>query len=192
MVVDIHKMITSNKLTSNLMKPWGSNYDRKSNSKSKSLRKKMFNKYTGPTNKVHLQVDFNPETGQIYEIYDQPSSSNDRCSMFHDISYSVAENIGKNDKDVKRLKHLADDKWLKCFKPRSPWDIAAYSAIKSKRTLGLGIDNSNKILSEELHKPKRENFPRRKIIVNHIDEIFAADLVEMQKFAKLNKEFRYF
>ena len=29
MVVDIHKMITSNKLTSNLMKPWGSNYDRK-------------------------------------------------------------------------------------------------------------------------------------------------------------------
>ena len=40
MVVDIHKMITSNKVTSNLLKPWGSNYDRKSNSKSKSLREK--------------------------------------------------------------------------------------------------------------------------------------------------------
>ena len=191
MVVDILKMITSNKLTSNLLKPWGSNYDRKSNSKSKSLREKMFNKYTGPTNKVHLQVDCNPKTGQIYEIYDQPSSSNDHCSMFHDISYSVAENVGKNDKDIKRLKHLADDKWLKCFKPRSPWDIAAYSAIKSKRTLGLGVENSNKILSEELHKPKRKNFPRKKIIVNHIDEIFAADLVEMQKFTKLNKGCRY-
>ena len=48
-----------------------------------------------------------------------------------------------------------------------------------------------KIFSEELHKPKRKNFPRRKIIVNHIDEIYAADLVEMQKFAKLNKGFRY-
>ena len=136
MVVDIHKMITSNKLTSNLMKPWGSNYDRKSNSKSKSLREKAFNKFTGPGNKIHLQVNFNPETGQIYKIYDQPSSSNDRCSMFHDISYSVAENIGKSDKDIKRLKHLADDKWLKCFKPRSPWDIAAYSAIKSKKSIG--------------------------------------------------------
>ena len=157
MVVDIHKMITSNKLTSNLMKPWGSNYDR--NKKSKSLREKMFNKYTGPSNKVHLQIDFNPKTGQIYEIFDRPSSSNDRCSMLHDISYSVSENIGKNDKDIKRLKHIADDKWLKCFKPRSPWDIASYSAIESKRTLGLGIDNSNKILSEELHKPKRKNFP---------------------------------
>ena len=189
MVVDIHKMITSNKITSNLMKPWGSNYDRKSN--SKSLREKVFIKYTGPGNKVHLQVDFDPKTGYIYEIYDQPSSSNDRCSMYHDIKYTVAENIGKNNKDIKRLKHIADDKWLKCFKLRSPWDITAYSAIKSKRTLGLGIDNSNKILSEELHKPKRKNYPRRKIIVNHIDEIFAADLVEMQKFAKLNKGYRY-
>ena len=46
-------------------------------------------------------------------------------------------------------------------------------------------------MSEELHKPKRKNFPRRKIIVNHINEIFTADLVEMQKFAKLNKGYRY-
>ena len=191
MTIDIHKMITLNRLTSNLMKPWGSNYDRKSNSKSKYLREKAFNKYTGPGNLVHLQVDFDPKTGDIYKIYDQPSFSNDRCSMYHDIKYTVAENIGKNDKDIKRLKDLADDKWLKCFKPISPWDIAASSAIKSKRTLRLGIENSNKILSEELHKPKRKNFPRRKIVVNHIDEIFAADLVEMQKFAKLNKGYRY-
>ena len=33
--------------------------------------------------------------------------------------------------------------------------------------------------------------PEEKIIINHIDEIFAADLVEMQKFAKLNKGYRY-
>ena len=86
------------------------------------------------------------------------------------------------------------------FKPRSPWDLAAYSAIKSKRILGMGditmnkpmeIENQNKILAEELHEPKRKNYPRRKIIVNSIDEIFAADLVEMQKFARLNKGYRY-
>ena len=159
MVVDIHKMITSNKITSNLLKPWGYNYDRKSNSKSKSLRENMFSKYTGPANRIHLQVDFDPKTGEIFKIHDKPVSSNDRCSMYHEIKYTVAENIGKNNKDVKRLKHLADDKWLKCFKVRSPWDIAAYSAIKGKRTLGLGVENSNKILSEELHKPKTKNFP---------------------------------
>ena len=48
------------------MKPWGSNYDRKNNCKSKSLREKAFNKYTGPGNLVHLQIDFNPKTGDIY------------------------------------------------------------------------------------------------------------------------------
>ena len=42
-----------------------------------------------------------------------------------------------------------------------------------------------------MHKPKRKNYLRRKIIVNHIDEIFAADLVEMQKFSKINKGYRY-
>ena len=73
-----------------------------------------------------------------------------------------------------------------------PWGtFAIKQIINTKQKLGLGIDNSNKILSEELHKPKRKNFPRRKIIVDHIDEIFAADLVEMQKFAKLNKGYRY-
>ena len=80
---------------------------------------------------------------------------------------------------------------MNCFKPRSPWDIAAYTAIKGKKTLGLGVENDTKILSEELHKPRRNNYLRRKIIVNHIDEIFAADLVEMQKFSKINKGYRY-
>ena len=73
-----------------------------------------------------------------------------------------------------------------------PWGtFAIKQIINTKQKLGLGVENSNKILSEELHKPKRKNFPRRKIIVNHIDEIFTADLVYMQKFAKLNEGYRY-
>ena len=185
MVVDIHKVITSNPITKSIMSPWGSN------SKANSIRGKLFNKYTGPGNDLSKQVKFNPQTGKIIQIYDQPSSLNDRCSMYHDIAYTVAQNTGINNKDVKNKKLRADEKWLQCFKPRSPWDIAAYTAIKSKKTLGLRVENHNKILSEELHKSKRKNYPRRRIIVNHIDEIFAADLVEMQKFAKLNKGYRY-
>ena len=111
--------------------------------------------------------------------------------MFHDIKYTVAENIGRDSKDIKSKKLEADKEWLNCFKPRSPWDIAAYTAIKGKNTLGLGVENDNKILSEELHKLKRKNYLRRKIIVNHIHEIFAADLVEIQKFSKINKGYRY-
>ena len=60
--------------------------------------------------------------------------------------------LEKNNKDIKRLKHTADDKWLKCFKPRSPWDIAAYSDIKSKKLLGLGNNFIMEDLSQELNK----------------------------------------
>ena len=82
------------------------------------------------------QVKFNPRAGKIIQIFDPPSSSNDLCSMFHDIAYTVAQNTGRDSKDVKRKKLEADDKWLKCFKVRTPYDSLAYSAIKSKRTLG--------------------------------------------------------
>ena len=85
MTIDIHKIITGNPISKNLMKPWGSN------SKPNSLREKLFNRYTGPGNPVQQQVDFNPYTGQIYKVYDPPSSKNDRCSMTHDIMYTVAE-----------------------------------------------------------------------------------------------------
>ena len=87
------------------MKPWGS-----------SKEKTIFNKYTGPANDLSSQVKFNSKTGEIYEILDKPSSSNDRCSMHHDIAYTVAQNIGKNDKDIKNRKLQGDDKWLKFLK----------------------------------------------------------------------------
>ena len=191
MTIDIHKIISNNKISRNLFKPWGSSYDRNDNSKSKSLRKKLFNAYTGPTNLVQEQIDFNPKTAEIYKIYDQLSSSNDRCSMYHDIQYSVAENIGKNDEDIKRLKHIADDKWLKCFKVRIPYDAIAYSAIKSKKVLGLGYNFTMEDLSNELNKPVINKFPRKEIIVNHIDEIHSCDLVDMQKYYRINKGYKY-
>ena len=73
-----------------------------------------------------------------------------------------------------------------------PWGtFGIKQIINTKQKLGLGIENDNKILSEELYKPIRKNYLRRKIIVNHIDEIFAANLVEMQKFSKINKGYRY-
>ena len=46
----------------------------------------------------------NPYTGQIYKVYDPPSSNNDRCSMFHDIKYTVAENLGGDPKNIKKRK----------------------------------------------------------------------------------------
>ena len=55
--------------------------------------------------------------------------------MYHNIAYTIAQNTGINNKDVKNKKLQADEKWLKCFKSISPWDIAAYTAIKGKKLL---------------------------------------------------------
>ena len=185
MVIDIHKAVISNPVSRNLLKPWGSF------AKPNSLRGKLFNKYTDPGNPIEKQVDFHPLTGQIYKVHDPPLSNNDRCSMFHDIDYTVAQNIGKNPKDVKNRKLEADDKWLDCFKVRTPYDALAYSAIKTKKTLGLGNNFTMEDLSQELNKPTTNKFQRQKVIVNHINEIHSTDLVDMTQYSKMNRGYKY-
>ena len=185
MVIDIHKTIISNPVSRNLLKPWGSF------AKPNSIRSKLFNKYTDPGNPIEKQVDFHPYTGQIYKINDPPLSNNDRCSMFHDIDYTVAENVGQNPKDVKNRKLQADDKWIKCFKVRTPYDALAYSAIKTKRKLGLGNNFTMEDLSNELNKPTINKFERQKVIVNHISEIHSTDLVDMTQYSKMNRGYKY-
>ena len=185
MVIDIHKTIISNPVSKNLLKPWGSF------AKPNSLRSKLFNKYTDPGNPIKKQVDFHPLTGQIYKVHDPPLSNNDRCSMLHDIDYTVAQNIGKNPKDVKNRKLEADDKWLDCFKVRTPYDALAYSAIKTKKTLGLGNNFTMEDLSQELNKTSINKFERQKVIVNHINEIHSTDLVDMSQYSKMNRGYKY-
>ena len=46
-------------------------------------------------------------------------------------------------------------------------------------------------LSEELNKSVINKFPRKKIIVNYIDEINSCDLVDMQKYSRMNKGYQY-
>ena len=185
MVIDIHKTIISNPISRNLLKPWGSF------AKPNSLRGKLFNKYTDPGNPIEKQVDFNPYTGQIYQVNDPPLSNNDRCSMLHDIAYTVAQNVGQNAKDVKSRKLEADKEWLDCFKVRTPYDALAYSAIKTKKTLGLGNKFTMEDLSQELNKPSIQKFERQKVIVNHINEIHSTDLVDMTQYSKMNRGYKY-
>ena len=46
-------------------------------------------------------------------------------------------------------------------------------------------------LSQELNKASVFKFPRKKIIVNHINEIHSTDLVDMQQYSKINKGYKY-
>ena len=169
MVVDIHTLLEKNPVTKAMLKP--------------KFGYKFLGPYNGP---LEEQMLYDKQSGEIYKYYDKPKNVLDKIASRHDICYELKpKNKGFWDRImVKEIDNIP-------FKEK-PWGtFAIKQIINTKQKLGLGVENSNKILSEELHKPKRKKFPRRKIIVNHIDEIFAADLVEMQKFVKLNKGFRY-
>ena len=112
-------------------------------------------------------------------------------SMLHDIKYTVAENTGRNPIDIKNRKLDADKEWLNCFKPKTPYDMLAYTAIKSKKTLGLANNFTMEDLSNELNKPSINKFPRQKVIVKHINEIHSTDLVDMTQYSKINKGYKY-
>ena len=66
--------------------------------------------------------------------------------------------------------------------------------INAKVNFGLGASiKAKKILNElaeELYKPVTRKFQRR-VNVNAIDEIWAADLIDMQEFSKDNNGIKY-
>ena len=80
---------------------------------------------------------------------------------------------------------------LKCFKIRTPYDLAAYSAIKSKKVLGLGNNFTMNDLSEELNRGIINKFNRKRVVINHIDEIHSCDLVNMNRYSRMNKGYKY-
>ena len=58
-----------------------------------------------------------------------------------------------------------------------------------KKTSGCGIKNeniSNKELAEELHKPIIIKLKKRKVYSSFIDNIWGADLADMQLIRKFN------
>ena len=62
-----------------------------------------------------------------------------------------------------------------------------------KKSSGSGIANEpNYQLANELHKPIIRKFKKRKVYSGFKDNIWGADLADMQLISKLNKGFRFF
>lgn len=64
--------------------------------------------------------------------------------------------------------------------------------INTKQKLGLGLRKEwNQMLADELHKPINRKFTRRKVEAAGVDDIWSADLADMQNLQKYNKGYRY-
>ena len=69
-------------------------------------------------------------------------------------------------------------------------DLIQWSIIKKKKTSGGRVKNDNissKELAEELQKPNIKKFRKRKVHSSFIDNIWGADLADMQLISKFNK-----
>ena len=53
------------------------------------------------------------------------------------------------------------------------------------------MTTTQKALADELHRISRKNFERRKIRVNGLNNLWCADLLDMQSYAAQNKQYRY-
>ena len=142
-------------------------------------------KYTGPYNPLNEQLDENDNPLPIQE----PFNSVDAISMHHDICY--------RDNNTKNGKQKCDDKMLlelnllepKTIRERIDKDLVR-KLISTKKRLGWGIKWTNQ-LANELHKPIRRKFQKRLVVAKNVDDIWAADLVEMQPLAKYNNGQKY-
>ena len=95
-------------------------------------------RYTGPYNDLENQVRYNPETGEILEIYDQPTGPTDAVAMQHDVDYSVCG-------DNRKCKNKADRKMVKSldaipYNERQWGHWLARNLINTKQKLGLGLN----------------------------------------------------
>ena len=104
-------------------------------------------------------------------------------SMQHDICY--------RDSETKEGKHVCDDEMLKDLDVLEPKGIRetvgrklVRTIIGTKRKLGWGIEWSNE-LADELHKPIRKKFKKRKVFASSTDAIWTADFRKAIKVSSI-------
>jgi len=79
------------------------------------------------------------------------------------------------------------------------WREVLFLRLSGRKNALDGVKNNERSesvnwssqLPDELHKPIIKNVPKRKVFVNGIGKIWAADLVEMQAISKFNRGVRY-
>ena len=117
----------------------------------------------------------------------------DKACFQHDMAYGKYKNLTKRTESDKVLKD-------KAFKiARNPKYDGYETGLASvackffdKKSRGSGIKSmSNQQLVDELHKPIIRKFKRCKVYSSFKDNIWEADLVDMQLISKCNKRMRF-
>jgi hypothetical protein len=162
-------------------------------------------RFTGPWNPLPKQLDSNdnPVPGQ------EPFNEVDEVSRRHDICYRDNNNkAGKRKCDETMLTDL-DSVQPKNRREKVDKHLVK-AVIKTKNKLGWGLNGKKTTtttttttkkkkemirwsdeLADELHKQIRRKFLKRTVFAKNVDDIWTADLVDMQSFSRDNKGIKY-
>ena len=131
------------------------------------------------------------ETGILKHLY---RNELDKACFVHDAAYSDSKDLAKRTISDKILKYRAHE--IARNRKYDGYQIALASIVYNfldkktgsgaiaKRKAGISI---NEQLAEELHKPVTKKFKRRKVYARFKDNIWAADLAEMESLSTKNK-----
>ena len=166
MAIDIHALLEKNPITKKMLQP------------------KFGYRYLGPYNPLDKQMLYDKQTGDVLKYYDNPKNILDKIASKHDTCYSVGKNKNECDRIiVNEIDNIPYKEKL--------WGTAMIrSIINTKQRFGMRNFTMND-LSEELNKGVINKFERKKVIVNHIYEIHSFDLVDMTKYSRINKGYKY-
>src|SRR6218665_3843301 len=151
--------------------------------------------FTGPGTRLDLRL--NPKGAP--KTFSKPVDRVDNAALRHDLSYAqYPDTASRNVADREMVDDLNKIR-NPTFRKRVERAIVK-PILSTKANLGLGLASSDsksglkKVkwtdqFAEELHKPVVKKFRKRRVYVKGIDEIWAADLIDMQSFAKYNDGF---
>ena len=145
----------------------------------------------GPFTKNKKRIQRFKQTGGTSYIY---QNELDKACFQHDMAYGDFKDLTKRTIADKVLRN-------KAFKIASDQKYGGYQRglasmvykffDKKSRGSGLANNNENIQLADELHKPNIRKFKKRKVYSSFKDNIWGADLADMQLLSKFNKGFRF-
>ena len=156
-----------------------------------------------PFTKHEQRIQKFKETGDTNYIY---KNELDKACFVHDAAYSDSKDLIKRTAADKILKNKAFDlaKDPKYDGYQRGLASMVYKFFDSKvaspdkKSIGSGAKHvhtkltpQNKQLADELHKPIIRKFKKRKVYSAFKDNIWGADLADMQLLSKYNKGFRF-
>ena len=142
---------------------------------------------SGPFTKHCERIQKFRETGHLKHLY---RNELDKACFAHDAAYSDSKDLAKRTISDKILKDRAYEiaRNRKYDGYQRALASMVYKFFDKKTGSGASV---NEQLAEEVHKQVTKKFKRRKVYARFKDNIWAADLAEMESLSSKNKNVKY-